>query len=45
MSENEVDSAASQMDIEIPVAVVLGEPYSDAPKDLYIPASCTGGFP
>lgn len=37
MSENEAEAADPQLDIEIPVAVVLGEPYADAPKDLYIP--------
>ncbi len=37
MAENKAEAAASQLDIEIPVAVVLGEPYADAPKDLYIP--------
>jgi segregation and condensation protein A len=40
MSENESASAGTapdQMDMDIPLAVVLGEPYSDTPKDLYIP--------
>lgn len=40
MSENEAEVAAplvTQPELEIPVAVVLGEPYADAPKDLYIP--------
>ena len=37
MQDNESDSPDSQLDMSIPVAMVLGQPYSEAPKDLYIP--------
>ncbi len=37
MGENEPDVANQQLDMQMPVAVVLGEPYADTPKDLYIP--------
>ncbi len=37
MAENEPEVANQQLDMQIPVAVVLGEPYADTPKDLYIP--------
>ncbi|OED42379.1 hypothetical protein AB833_06960 [Chromatiales bacterium (ex Bugula neritina AB1)] len=37
MGEIEPEVASQQMEMEIPVAVVLGEPYSESPKDLYIP--------
>lgn len=36
MSENNPESAP-QLGIDIPLAMVLGEPYADAPQDLYIP--------
>ena len=34
MAESELKS---QVDLSMPVAVVLGEPYSETPTDLYIP--------
>ncbi len=37
MPENESENPDSQLDMSNPVAMVLGQPYSDAPKDLYIP--------
>jgi len=37
MPENGPESPDSPQDTSIPVAMVLGQPYSDAPKDLYIP--------
>jgi len=37
MPDNEQDNPAAQVDISIPVAMVLGQPYSETPKDLYIP--------
>ncbi len=37
MPENESENPDSQLDMSNPVALVLGQPYSDAPKDLYIP--------
>ncbi len=37
MPENESENPDSQLDMSSPVAMVLGQPYSDAPKDLYIP--------
>lgn len=37
MPENELDSPESPLDMSIPVAMVLGQPYEDTPKDLYIP--------
>lgn len=37
MAENEPEAANQQLELQIPVAVVLGEPYSETPKDLYIP--------
>lgn len=36
MSDNETETT-SQLGIEIPLAMVLGEPYADPPQDLYIP--------
>ncbi len=37
MAENEAEQGSEQPGLEIPVAVVLGQPYSESPKDLYIP--------
>ena len=37
MSEPESEVAAEQLDMPIPLAVVLGEPYVETPTDLYIP--------
>ena len=37
MSDIEHEGAAAQLDIKLPVAVVLGEPYVETPTDLYIP--------
>jgi len=37
MSETEQKGTASQLDMQLPVAVVLGEPYVETPNDLFIP--------
>ena len=37
MPENEPETPDSPLDMSVPVAMVLGQPYADAPKDLYIP--------
>jgi len=44
MPENEPESPDSPLESQahthsgsVPMAMVLGQPYSDAPKDLYIP--------
>ncbi len=37
MSDIKQEGAAEQLDMQLPVAVVLGEPYVDTPTDLYIP--------
>jgi len=37
MPDNEPDNLDSHPDMSVPVAMVLGQPYDDAPKDLYIP--------
>ena len=37
MPENGPDHPDATPDTSIPVAMVLGQPYSDAPKDFYIP--------
>ena len=37
MPDKEPENPDSQPDMMLPVAMVLGQPYSEAPKDLYIP--------
>jgi len=37
MSDIEHEGATEQLDMPLPVAVVLGEPYVETPTDLYIP--------
>lgn len=37
MSETEQEGASQQLGIQMPLAVVLGEPYVETPTDLYIP--------
>ena len=37
MSDIEQEGAAGQLEMQLPVAVVLGEPYVETPTDLYIP--------
>lgn len=37
MSDIEQEGSPRQLDIQLPVAVVLGEPYVDTPTDLFIP--------
>jgi len=37
MSDTEQEGASGQLDMQLPVAMVLGEPYVETPTDLYIP--------